>query len=174
PRRRQRARRDRGGRRTDRHRPLRAAGPPVLSWRALRAAPALDEGSRPAAERARPHPPLEGGGREEGVTAPARATRATSPRPATPAARSTLRSVAMPTEHGGWGLTLEPGLRALLVEPSVAGALLAVAAVLAFVARTPLKLVLVDRWRGRSLPRTRLATRVAAVELVALAALLAF
>lgn len=108
------------------------------------------------------------------MTAPARATRATSPRPATPAARSTLRSVAMPTEHGGWGLTIEPGLLALLVEPSVAGALLAVAAVLAFVARTPLKLVLVDRWRGRSLPRTRLATRVAAVELVALAALLAF
>ena len=77
----------------------------------------------------------------------------------------------MPNEHGGWGLTLEPGLLGLLVEPSVAGALLAVAAVLAFVARTPLKLVLVDRWRGRSLPRTRVATQVAAVELVVLVAL---
>ncbi len=86
-------------------------------------------------------------------------------------ARAPLRGVALPSEHGGWGLTLEPGLLGLLVAPSVAGACLAVAAVVAFVARTPLKLALVDRRRGRELPRTVLARRVAAAELLVLAAL---
>jgi hypothetical protein len=90
---------------------------------------------------------------------------------ATGAARPRLRAVALPSEHGGWGLTLEPGLLGLLVAPSVAGACLAVAAMVAFVARTPLKLVIVDHRRGRSLPRTVLARRVAAVELAVLAAL---
>lgn len=42
---------------------------------------------------------------------------------------------------------------------------------LAFVARTPLKAVLVDRWRGRTLDRTRVAARIATVELAAIAAL---
>lgn len=89
----------------------------------------------------------------------------------TPASRSTLRSVAMPAEHGGWGLTLEPGLLGLLVAPSAAGVCLAAAALVAFLARTPLKLALVDRRRGRSLPRTHLARRVAGGELAVLTAL---
>ena len=55
----------------------------------------------------------------------------------------------MPDEHGGWGLTAEPALLGLLVAPSWAGAALGIAAFLAFLVRTPLKLVLVDRWRGR-------------------------
>jgi hypothetical protein len=87
--------------------------------------------------------------------------------------RSTLRTVAIPTEHGGWSLTLEPILLGLLAAWSWPGAALGAAAMLAFVARTPLKLVLVDRWRGRWLPRTTVAARVAAVELLALAALVA-
>lgn len=91
---------------------------------------------------------------------------------APPAARPTLRAVALPSEHGGWGLTLEPGLLGLLVAPSAAGAGLALAAVVAFLARTPLKLALVDQRRGRDLPRTALARRVATVELLALAGLL--
>ena len=74
----------------------------------------------------------------------------------------------MPDEHGGWGLTAEPALLGLLVAPSWAGAALGIAAFLAFLVRTPLKLVLVDRWRGRWLPRTGLAARIAAAELVAL------
>jgi len=89
----------------------------------------------------------------------------------TPTARPMLRAVALPTEHGGWGLTLEPGLLGLLVAPSVAGLCLAGAALVAFVARTPLKLALVDRHRGRSLPRTRLARQVASVDLAVLAIL---
>ena len=77
-----------------------------------------------------------------------------------------LKSVALPSEHGGWGLTLEPGLLGILVAPSLAGLCLALAAFVAFLARTPVKIVMVDRWRGRSLPRTRLALRVAVAELL--------
>ena len=77
----------------------------------------------------------------------------------------------MPSEHGGWGLTLEPVLLGLLVAPSVAGVLLGVAAFLAFLVRTPLKLALVDLRRDRWLARTRLATTVAAVELAMIAIL---
>ena len=82
--------------------------------------------------------------------------------------RSTLRAVALPTEHGGWSLTLEPALLGLLVAWSWPGLALGVAAMLAFVARTPLKLVLVDRRRGRWLQRTSVAARAAAVELLAI------
>jgi len=81
------------------------------------------------------------------------------------------RAVAIPAEHGGWGLTAEPVLLGLLVAYSWAGVAIGVAAVLAFLVRTPLKLALVDRRRGRRLPRTRLAWRIAAAEVVALAAL---
>lgn len=86
-------------------------------------------------------------------------------------ARSPLRAVAVPSEHGGWGLTAEPVLLGLIVAPSAAGACLGAAAFLAFLARTPLKVVLVDRHRGRVLDRTRLAARVLALEVVVLVAL---
>jgi hypothetical protein len=87
--------------------------------------------------------------------------------------RSPLRAVALPVEHGGWGLTAEPVLLGLLVAPSIAGAAIGAAAVLAFLARTPLKVVGVDLWRHRLLARTRLAERVAGAELVLLAGLVA-
>ncbi len=79
----------------------------------------------------------------------------------------------MPSEHGGWGLTLEPGLLGLLVAPSAAGACLAVAAMVAFTVRTPAKIAFVDLRRGRRLARTRLAAWVAAVEFVLLIGLVA-
>ncbi len=69
-----------------------------------------------------------------------------------------------PAEHGGWGLTLEPALLGTLVAPTLAGACLAVAAVVAFLLRTPLKLVLVDAHRHRELARTHLARRVVVLE----------
>ncbi len=90
-----------------------------------------------------------------------------------PRPRSALRAVAVPSEHGGWGLTAEPVLLGLLVAPSVSGALLGAGALVAFLARTPLKLVLVDRWRHRRFPRTVLAGRLAAGELALLAMLMA-
>lgn len=91
-----------------------------------------------------------------------------------PPAAAAWRSVALPTEHGGWSLTLEPALLGLLVSWSWPGSALGLAALVAFVARTPLKLVLVDRWRGRWLDRTGLAARIAAAELVIFAALVGY
>jgi hypothetical protein len=84
--------------------------------------------------------------------------------------RPPLRAVAIPNEHGGWGLTAEPILLGLLIAPSAAGVALGAAAMLAFVARAPLRVVLVDRFRERTLERTRLARRVLAVELLLIAA----
>ncbi len=84
------------------------------------------------------------------------------------------RSVALPAEHGGWSLTAEPALLGLLVTWSLPGLALGVAAMLAFVARTPLKLVLVDRFRHRWLPRTRLAALIAAGELAVLTGLVVY
>lgn len=85
--------------------------------------------------------------------------------------RGRIRAVALPSEHGGWGLTIEPGLLGLLVAPSVAGLCLAFATLLAFITRTPVKIVLVDVFRRRFLPRTRVALAVAAIEVLVLAAL---
>ena len=42
--------------------------------------------------------------------------------PGTARPRALWRSVAVPTEHGGWGLTFEPVLLGLIVAPSWAGA----------------------------------------------------
>lgn len=80
------------------------------------------------------------------------------------------RTVAIPVEHGGWGLTIEPILLGLLVAPSWAGAAVAISALTSFLMRTPLKLALVDHRRGRSLPRTRLAARLALIEFALLIA----
>lgn len=101
----------------------------------------------------------------------ARPGRRSDAQPETYRAIHPLREVALPTEHGGWSLSTEPAILGLLIVASKAGFLLGLIGLLAFITRTPLKLALVDRWRGRSLPRTRLAQRVAAVELLVLAAL---
>ena len=85
--------------------------------------------------------------------------------------RSPWRSVAIPNEHGGWGLTFEPVLLGVLVAPSLAGAYLGVAAVLTFLVRTPLKLVSIDLRHHRWIDRSRLALRIAAAELLAISAL---
>src|ERR1044072_6957233 len=74
-----------------------------------------------------------------------------------------LKTLALPTEHGGWGITLEPVVLGLLVAPSLAGAGLALATVGAFLARHPLKIVTGDRRRGRRFARTPYAERFALV-----------
>ncbi len=85
----------------------------------------------------------------------------------------------MPAEHGGWGLTLEPGILGVLLAPSLAGLLLAVAALLAFLLRTPARLVLRQlRASGRTTSeagqaRMQLASQVATVELLGIGLALA-
>jgi hypothetical protein len=70
-----------------------------------------------------------------------------------------LKPIALPVEHGGWGLLAEPIALGLLVAPSTTGALLCAAAVGAFLTRQPLKVVLVDWMRGRRSQRTFHARR---------------
>jgi len=85
--------------------------------------------------------------------------------------RPLWRSVAVPSEHGGWGLTLEPVLLGLLIAPSIIGALLGIGAFVAFLLRSPLKLIVIDMRRKRWLDRSQLAVRFAIGELVVLAAI---
>jgi hypothetical protein len=85
--------------------------------------------------------------------------------------RGRWSAVALPSEHGGWGLTLEPVLLGLLLARSWAGLAIGGAAFVAFLVRTPLKLALVDARRGRWLSRSALALRIAIAELVVLVVL---
>jgi len=73
--------------------------------------------------------------------------------------RVRLRPVALPVEHGGWSLTLEPIALGLLVAPSAAGIFLSIATLGAFLARHPFKIVAADRRRGRRFPRTAVALK---------------
>jgi hypothetical protein len=84
--------------------------------------------------------------------------------------------VALPPEHGGWGLLFEPIIIGLVAAPSAAGALIALAAIGVFLSRQPLKIVLTDRAARRRVPRTRHAMGFAAAYLTmaTLAAALAF
>jgi len=86
---------------------------------------------------------------------------------------ASLRSVAIPSEHGGWSLTLEPAILGLIVAPSPAGFALATGALVGFLLRTPLRILLVDRFRNRRLDRTATAARIAAAEAAVLLALVA-
>jgi hypothetical protein len=65
-----------------------------------------------------------------------------------------LGSVALPAEHGGWGMLVEPLLLGLLAAPSLPGLGIGLAALFAFLARHPLKLVVADRLQRRRTPRT--------------------
>ena len=69
------------------------------------------------------------------------------------------KPVAIPAEHGGWGLLAEPVVLGLVIAPAPAGACLALAALAGFLARHPLRLWLLDRRKGVRYPRTALAER---------------
>ena len=70
------------------------------------------------------------------------------------------KAVALPAEHGGWGLLAEPLVLGLVLAPTAAGTCLAFGALFAFLARQPLRLALIDRRKGARYPRTALAERV--------------
>jgi hypothetical protein len=75
--------------------------------------------------------------------------------------RTLLKSVALPTEHGGWGFLLEPIVLGLLVAGSLPGLLFAVAALGVFLLHQPLKLALKDHRQRRRTARTIWAERFA-------------
>lgn len=81
-----------------------------------------------------------------------------------------LRTVALPTEHGGWSFCLEPILLGLLLQPSMGGAAIGVASLALFLARHPFKLAAFDWQRGKSYPRT-IASRWFALSYASIAAL---
>lgn len=83
-----------------------------------------------------------------------------------------VKKLVMPVEHGGWGILLEPIVLGLIAAPSLAGLLVALAAVAAFFARQPLKIAMIDRLRGKTYPRTRTAFTL--TTLLALAGAAAF
>ena len=70
-----------------------------------------------------------------------------------------LKAVALPAEHGGWGMLGEPILLGLLVMPSWAGTGVGLIALGAFLARHPSKLAIADRRRGPRVARTAVAER---------------
>jgi hypothetical protein len=67
-----------------------------------------------------------------------------------------LRPIALPVEHGGWGLLLEPILLGLLLAPSIAGLCFSFAAVSAFLLRHPLTIAVGNLRRNRQTTRTPL------------------
>ena len=73
-----------------------------------------------------------------------------------------IKSVALPSEHGGWGFLFEPILLGLLVAGSTNGLILSAAILSAFLIHQPLKLALKDRRKGRRSLRSAWAERFAA------------
>lgn len=69
------------------------------------------------------------------------------------------RSVALPTEHGGWSFVSEPLLLGLLLAPSWGGLTISLATLGAFLLRHPLKIYAKDVLNKRSVPRTDAARR---------------
>lgn len=72
------------------------------------------------------------------------------------------KSVALPTEHGGWGFLIEPMLLGMLVAPSWAGLCICLSALGIFLIHQPLRIATKDRLRGRHFTRTAYAERFAA------------
>lgn len=77
--------------------------------------------------------------------------------------KNLIKSVAVPTEHGGWGFTMEPVLLGLLVAHDAAGWGLGLLALMGFMGRHPIKLLLSDLRRKKMFPRTRYALMFAAL-----------
>jgi len=88
--------------------------------------------------------------------------------------RVRLRPIALPAEHGGWGLLFEPIVLGMLLAPSLAGLFLSVMATGLFLARHPFKLAIGDWRRNRRTARSGLALRFAVPYFVIATLALAF
>jgi hypothetical protein len=72
-----------------------------------------------------------------------------------------LKPLALPVEHGGWGMLMAPVLLGLLAAPSLEALGVGLGACFAFLARHPLKLAAADWRQARRTARTRAAERFA-------------
>ena len=68
-----------------------------------------------------------------------------------------IKSIALPSEHGGWSLVLEPVVLGLLVIPSLAGLFLGLTALFLFLLRHPLRILIGDLKKKLLFPRTKFA-----------------
>lgn len=88
--------------------------------------------------------------------------------------RKSIRSVALPAEHGGWSFWLEPILLAMLAAASDTGVALVILSFASFLMRQPLKIALMDLRKKKLYLRTRLGVGFAGLYgLIALLALFA-
>jgi hypothetical protein len=88
--------------------------------------------------------------------------------------RVRVKGLALPVEHGGWGFLFEPILMGLAVAPSLAGVLISASAVLVFLLRQPLRVLVTGTEKLAASPRRRWALGLtAAYGAAAAAALLA-
>lgn len=74
-------------------------------------------------------------------------------------ARAPWGPVALPVEHGGWSLLLEPVILGLALRPSRSGLFVALSALAAFLTRHPLRLLAMDYRKSVCHPRTALSGR---------------
>ena len=69
--------------------------------------------------------------------------------------RLSIRRIALPAEHGSWGILLEPLIASLAVAPSSAGFLIAIGVAGAFLMRQPLRVFATGVSSGTSSPNNR-------------------
>lgn len=80
-----------------------------------------------------------------------------------PRAAFKIRSLALPNEHGSWGILFEPLVLGIAVAPSLASPFVALTYIGAFLSRQPLKWYFADLKAKRERPQTKAARMLAFV-----------
>jgi hypothetical protein len=87
----------------------------------------------------------------------------TLPTAAKPRPAFKLKSIALPNEHGSWGILFEPLVLGIAVAPSLASPFIAVLYIGAFLSRQPLKWYIADLRAKRTRPQSIAAKKLALV-----------
>jgi hypothetical protein len=70
-----------------------------------------------------------------------------------------LRGIALPNEHGAWGMLFEPLVAATAIAFSVTAIWISLAVIAAFLIRQPLKVLMITRKAGRTMPQAEFASK---------------
>lgn len=73
------------------------------------------------------------------------------------------KQIALPSEHGSWGFLFEPIVASLAIGFSLPGAMIAIMTIGGFLARQPLKVLIIDRTGQRNAERARVAAGFIAI-----------